>query len=136
MHGTFDSLLRSKRLEQIGYEISDNPLIHDRIRNDAIKMNRKHYEFLVGTPDLHQYYVHNIFRDIFGLEKLYDYDLNPETKFIVPDLHIASAGIDNFRAIMVSQTIKVTYKVNRTISVKNGITVAVVELLTFDHQSM
>lgn len=129
MHGTFDNLLRSKRLEQIGYEISDNPLIHDRIRNDAIKMNRKHYEFLVGTPDLHQYYVHNIFRDIFGLEKLYDYARHPYTKTQVPDLLIASRYIEDFKCIM-AETNFFNFKTNKIVYVRDGKSEVWVELIT------
>ena len=62
--GMFESILRNRKLESIGFGISDNPRIHGRIREDGIAMNRKTYEFLVGTPELYAYYVHNIFRDM------------------------------------------------------------------------
>lgn len=122
--------VRNLHLERIGFQISDNPNIHQRIREDGIKMNRRTYEFLIGSPDLYQYYVHNIFRDIFGLEKLYDYDTPPETIITVPDLLLASVGIDNFRAVMVGQKTKVTYKIVRTVIVKDKETNVVIELQT------
>lgn len=131
--GTFDALLRNRKLEEIGFHISDDPRIHDRIKSDGIAMNRKTYEFLVGNPELYPYYVHNIFRDLFGIEKLYDYELPPITKVLVPDLPTASAYIENFKFIMAGQKVKIPYEIKKTLSVQKGKTTkVVVELITTD----
>lgn len=133
MHNsTFRSLLRSKHLEAIGRQISADPRIHKRIAEDAIKMNLKNYEFLVGSPELYPYYVHNIFRDLFGVEKIYDYDTPPVTRIIVPDLKTVSACIKNFEFIMADQKVKMSYQVKRTISNYSGLTQCTVELILLE----
>ena len=133
MHnGTFASLLRSKRLEAISREISDDPRIHKRMAEDAVQMNRKTYEFLIGSPELYPYYVHNIFRDITNVEKLYDYEVPPITKVTVPDLPTASVYIDNFKFIMADQTVKIPYKIKKTLVVNQGNTEVILELITFE----
>lgn len=130
--GVFDTFLRNRKLEQIGYSISDDPAIHQRIREDGIRMNRKTYEFLIGSPELYPYYVHNIFRDITGIEKIYDYDAPPITKVTVPDLPTASVYIANFRFIMADQTVKIPYKIKKTLVVNQGNTAVILELITFE----
>ena len=132
MRGTFDNLFKSKHLEEIGYRLSDNPLIHDRIRNDGIETNRRTYGILVGSPELYPYYVHNIFRDMFGIEKLYDYEEPPITKVNVPDLRLASACIENFKFVMADQALKLPFKINKSVIVKDGRTEAIVELILLD----
>lgn len=130
--GVFDTFLRNRKLEQIGYSISDDPAIHQRIREDGIAMNRKTYEFLAGTPELYAYYVHNIFRDLFGVEKLYDYEEPPITKVHVPDLRLASAYIENFKFVMADQALKLPFKINKKVIVKDGRTDVTVELILLD----
>ena len=130
--GTFESILRNRKLESIGFGISDDPRIHGRIREDGIAMNRKTYEFLVGTPELYAYYVHNIFRDMFGIEKLYDYEEPPITKVHVPDLRLASVYIENFKFVMADQAVKLPYKINKTVNIKDGRTDVTVELILLD----
>ena len=130
--GTFDALLRNRKLEEIGFHISDDPRIHGRIREDGIAMNRKTYEFLAGTPELYAYYVHNIFRDMFGIEKLYDYEEPPITKVHVPDLRLASVYIENFKFVMADQAVKLPYKINKTVNIKDGRTDVTVELILLD----
>ncbi len=133
MHnGIFQSILRSKHLEAIGRQISDDPRTHKRIAEDAIRMNRKTYEFLVGSPELYPYYVHNIFRDLFGVEKIYDYEVPPITKVNVPDLKTASECIENFKFVMADQAIKLPYRVNKTINIKDGKTEVIVELILLE----
>lgn len=133
MHnGTFASLLRSKRLEAISREISDDPRIHKRMAEDAVQMNRKTYEFLIGSPELYPYYVHNIFRDMFDIEKLYDYEEPPITKVNVPDLLMASACIENFKFVMADQAVKLPYKINKTVNLKDGKTEVIVELILLE----
>lgn len=130
--GMFESILRNRKLESIGFGISDDPRIHDRIREDGIAMNRKTYEFLAGTPELYAYYVHNIFRDMFGIEKLYDYEEPPITKVHVPDLRLASVYIENFKFVMADQAVKLPYKINKTVNIKDGRTDVTVELILLD----
>lgn len=130
--GTFDALLRNRKLEEIGFHISDDPRIHDRIKSDGIVMNRKTYEFLVGNPELYPYYVHNIFRDIICVEKLYDYEVPPITKVTVPDLPTASAYIENFKFVMADQALKLPFKINKKVIVKDGRTDVTVELILLD----
>ncbi len=130
--GVFDTFLRNRKLEQIGYSISDDPAIHQRIREDGIRMNRKTYEFLIGSPELYPYYVHNIFRDITGIEKIYDYDAPPITKVTVPDLPTASVYIENFKFVMADQAVKLPYKINKTVNIKDGRTDVTVELILLD----
>ena len=130
--GMFESILRNRKLESIGFGISDDPRIHGRICEDGIAMNRKTYEFLVGTPELYAYYVHNIFRDMFGIEKLYDYEEPPITKVNVPDLHLASVCIENFKFVMADQALKLPFKINKSVIVKDGRTEAIVELILLD----
>ena len=130
--GMFESILRNRKLESIGFGISDDPRIHGRIREDGIAMNRKTYEFLVGTPELYAYYVHNIFRDMFGIEKLYDYEEPPITKVHVPDLRLASVYIENFKFVMADQAVKLPYKINKTVNIKDGRTDVTVELILLD----
>lgn len=131
-NGVFGTFLRNRKLEQIGYSISDDPVIHRRIREDGVRMNRKTYEFLIGSPELYPYYVHNIFRDITGIEKIYDYDAPPITKVNVPDLPTASAYIDNFKFIMAEQKIKIHYDITKTVIVNKGVTEVIIELITSD----
>ncbi len=130
--GMFESILRNRKLESIGFGISDDPRIHGRIREDGIAMNRKTYEFLAGTPELYAYYVHNIFRDMFGIEKLYDYEEPPITKVHVPDLRLASVYIENFKFVMADQAVKLPYKINKTVNIKDGRTDVTVELILLD----
>ena len=130
--GMFESILRNRKLESIGFGISDNPRIHGRIREDGIAMNRKTYEFLAGTPELYAYYVHNIFRDMFGIEKLYDYEEPPITKVHVPDLRLASVYIENFKFVMADQAVKLPYKINKTVNIKDGRPEVTVELILLD----
>jgi hypothetical protein len=130
--GMFESVLRNRKLEQIGFCISDDPRIHDRIRNDGIEMNRRTYGVLAGSPELYPYYVHNIFRDMFGIEKLYDYEEPPITKVNVPDLRLASACIENFKFVMADQALKLPFKINKSVIVKDGRTEAIVELILLD----
>lgn len=133
MHnGLFQSILRSTRLEAIGRQISDDPRIHQRIAEDAVRMNLKTYEFLVGSPELYPYYVHNIFRDLFGVEKIYDYDTPPITKIIVPDLKTASEYIKNFEFIMADQKVKMSYHIKRSIVVNSGKRENIVELILLE----
>ncbi len=130
--GMFESIHRNRKLESIGFGISNDPRIHDRIREDGIAMNRKTYEFLAGTPELYAYYVHNIFRDLFGVEKLYDYEEPPITKVHVPDLRLASVYIENFKFVMADQAVKLPYKINKTVNIKDGRTDVTVELILLD----
>ena len=99
---------------------------------DTFLRNRKTYEFLVGSPELYPYYVHNIFRDITNVEKLYDYEVPPITKVTVPDLPTASVYIDNFKFIMADQTVKIPYKIKKTLVVNQGNTEVILELITFE----
>lgn len=131
-NGTFAAILRSKRIEALSHEISDDPFIHKRMAEDAIKMNRKTYEFLIGSPELYPYYVHNIFRDIFDIEKLYDYEEPPITKVNVPDLLMASACIENFKFVMADQAVKLPYKINKIVNLKDGKTEVIVELILLE----
>ena len=131
--GTFEALLRNRKLEEIGFHISDDTRIHDRIKSDGIAMNRRTYEFLAGTPELYPYYVHNIFRDMFGIEKLYDYEEPPITKVNVPDLRIASAYIENFKFVMADQALKLPFKINKVVSLKDGKTEITVELILLNN---
>ena len=130
--GMFESIHRNRKLESIGFGISDDPRIHDRIRNDGIEMNRRTYGVLAGSPELYPYYVHNIFRDMFGIEKLYDYEEPPITKVHVPDLRLASVYIENFKFVMADQAVKLPYKINKTVNIKDGRTDVTVELILLD----
>lgn len=128
-----ESFLRNYKLENIGYQISDDPAIHQRIREDGIRMNRGQYDFLAGSADLYPYYMHNLLRDCFGVEKLYDYDETPVTKINAPDLPTAVKCIDNFKFILASQTIKaLNYKITKTIVTKHGKSEVIVELIIND----
>ena len=130
--GMFESILRNRKLESIGFGISDDPRIHGRIREDGIAINRRTYGVLAGSPELYPYYVHNIFRDMFGIEKLYDYEEPPITKVNVPDLRLASACIENFKFVMADQALKLPFKINKSVIVKDGRTEAIVELILLD----
>lgn len=128
-----EHFFRNYKLEQIGYQITDDPVLHARIRKDGERINRKTYEFLIGSPELYPYYVHNIFRDIMGIEKIYDYELPPITKVLVPDLPTASAYIENFKFIMAGQSVKIPYEIKKTLSAQKGKTTKVIiELITLD----
>ena len=87
---------------------------------------------MAGTPELYAYYVHNIFRDMFGIEKLYDYEEPPITKVHVPDLRLASVYIENFKFVMADQAVKLPYKINKTVNIKDGRTDVTVELILLD----
>ena len=74
----------------------------------------------------------NIFRDMFGIEKLYDYEEPPITKVHVPDLRLASVYIENFKFVMADQAVKLPYKINKTVNIKDGRTDVTVELILLD----
>ena len=112
------------------------PVIYGLNIGQPIEMNIHHYDFIGNDTILHPYFVHNIFRDIFGIEKLYDYEILPETKITVSDLVEANRLIGNFKFIMAASEIKLDYQVKKTVAVKHGRTTIAVELITPDNLDM
>lgn len=86
----------------------------------------------IGNKELYPYYVHNMFRILFGIERIYNYDICPVTKFEVEDLALASRGIDHFKYQMRNPAHPITFKINKQVFVKDGKTKAVVELIILD----
>lgn len=112
------------------------PVIYGLNIGQPIEMNIHHYDFIGNYTILHPYFVHNIFRDIFGIEKLYDYEILPETKITVSDLVEANRLIGNFKFIMATSEIKLDYQVKKTVAVKHGRTIIAVELITPNNLDM
>ena len=132
----FFNLLRSKKLESFASEFCNTRESMDYVIRTTMEINIRHYDFIGNDVTLHPYFVHNIFRDIFGIEKLYDYEILPETKITVSDLVEANRLIGNFKFIMAASEIKLDYQVKKTVAVKHGRTIIAVELITPDNLDM
>lgn len=124
-----ESVVAVDKYTAIALQITDDPTLQKRIKDDFVRISRKTYEFLLSHPKYHPYYMHNIFRDIFDLEKLYDYARHPYTKTQVPDLLIASRYIEDFKCIM-AETNFFNFKTNKIVYVRDGKSEVWVELIT------